>query len=51
MKNIGAKEKNALCVIDRNQSDKENLFEAELLLHSLLTMEDLLAVTKQQKNK
>lgn len=46
LKNVGAKVKNVLCVIDRNQSGKENLFEAELLLHSLLTMEDLLVVTK-----
>ena len=46
LKNVGAKVKNVLCVIDRNQSGKEKLFEAELLLHSLLTMEDLLTVTK-----
>ncbi len=46
LKKVGAKVKNVLCVIDRNQSGKENLLEAQLLLHSLLTMEDLLPVTK-----
>ena len=46
LKNVGANVKNVLCVIDRNQSGKENLFEANLQLHSLLTMEDLLPVTK-----
>lgn len=41
LKNVGAKVKNVLCVIDRNQLGKENLSEAGLLLKSLLTMEDL----------
>ena len=46
LKSVGAKVKNVLCVIDRNQSGKENLLKAGLLLHSLLTMDDLLPVTK-----
>lgn len=46
LKNVGAKVKNVLCVIDRNQSGKENLFKEGLLLLSLLTMDDLLPVTK-----
>lgn len=46
LKNVGANVKNVLCVIDRNQSGKENLFEEGLLLHSLLTMDDLLPVAK-----
>ena len=43
---VGANVKNVLCVIDRKQSGKENLAEAGLVLNSLLTMDDLLPVTK-----
>lgn len=46
LKQVGVKVKDVLCVIDRNQSGKENLFKEGLQLHSLLTMENLNAVTK-----
>ncbi|WP_257348485.1 orotate phosphoribosyltransferase [Pseudalkalibacillus decolorationis] len=45
LKEYGAKIKYVLCVIDREQSGKENLDEAGLVLHSLLTMSDLKAAT------
>ena len=43
---VGANVKNVLCVIDRKQSGKENLAEAGLVLNSLLTIDDLIPVTK-----
>ncbi|WP_129688251.1 orotate phosphoribosyltransferase [Gottfriedia acidiceleris] len=43
---VGANVKDVLCVIDRQQNGKENLYEAGLVLHSLLTMDELVAVTK-----
>lgn len=46
LKQVGAKVKDVLCVIDRNQSGKENLEDAGLLLQSLLTMEELITATK-----
>ncbi|MEE6452801.1 orotate phosphoribosyltransferase [Gottfriedia acidiceleris] len=46
LKQVGANVKDVLCVIDRKQNGKENLYEAGLILHSLLTMDDLIAVTK-----
>lgn len=46
LKQVGANVKDVLCVIDRQQNGKENLYEAGLLLHSLLTMDELVAVTK-----
>lgn len=46
LKQVGANVKDVLCVIDRKQNGKENLYEAGLILHSLLTMDDLVAVTK-----
>ncbi|MGG2027985.1 orotate phosphoribosyltransferase [Gottfriedia sp. S16(2024)] len=46
LKQVGANVKDVLCVIDRKQNGKENLYEAGLILHSLLTMADLVAVTK-----
>ncbi|WP_088044664.1 orotate phosphoribosyltransferase [Bacillus sp. EAC] len=46
LKQVGANVKDVLCVIDRKQNGKENLLEAGLVLHSLLTMEDLVAVAK-----
>jgi orotate phosphoribosyltransferase len=46
LKQVGANLKDVLCVIDRQQNGKENLYEAGLVLHSLLTMDELVAVTK-----
>jgi orotate phosphoribosyltransferase len=46
LKQVGAKVKDVLCVIDRKQSGKENLNEVGLDLHSLFTMDDLIAVIK-----
>ena len=46
LRKAGAIVEDVLCVIDRNQSGKENLLEVGLTLHSLLTMEDLIGVTK-----
>jgi orotate phosphoribosyltransferase len=46
LKQVGANVKAVLCVIDRQQNGKENLYEAGLVLHSLLTMDELVAVTK-----
>lgn len=43
---VGANVKNVLCVIVRKQSGKENLANAGLVLNSLLTMDDLIPVTK-----
>ena len=41
LKQYGAKVKDVLCVIDRQQSGSENLSNEGLLLHSLLTMKEL----------
>ncbi|MFF3025544.1 orotate phosphoribosyltransferase [Gottfriedia sp. NPDC057948] len=46
LKQVGANVKDVLCVIDRQQNGKENLNEAGLNLYSLLTMDELVAVTK-----
>ncbi|MEH7349354.1 orotate phosphoribosyltransferase [Gottfriedia acidiceleris] len=46
LKQVGANVKDVLCVIDRQQNGKENLYEAGLVLHSLLTMDELVALTK-----
>ncbi|MFB7138465.1 orotate phosphoribosyltransferase [Gottfriedia sp. NPDC056225] len=45
LKQVGANVTDVLCVIDRQQNGKENLYEAGLSLHSLLTMEDLVTVS------
>jgi len=46
LKQVGAKVKDVLCVIDRKQSGKEKLNEVGLDLHSLFTMDDLITVIK-----
>ncbi|WP_088011557.1 orotate phosphoribosyltransferase [Gottfriedia acidiceleris] len=43
LKQVGANVKDVLCVIDRKQNGKENLSEVGLNLHSLLTLDDLIA--------